>query len=84
MEDFPNPSITNPALIVKQKEEKVPLIPYDPQAALQLMASRDPLPPVFNSPSDVTEITPGLVAFNTYTLKPARVEDFLQLSKSDE
>ena len=84
LEDFPDPSTTKPALVVKPRIEKVQLIPYDSTAALQLLANRDPLPAVLNSVDDVLYTTgSGVVGTDHLVLKPSSVEEGLAVSKND-
>jgi anaerobic dimethyl sulfoxide reductase subunit B (iron-sulfur subunit) len=84
LEDLPSSSITVPAVVFKKHGEKKTLVPYDSNAALQLLAKRDPYPAVYTTPADVTAVTPGLVGRSTLVLKPKNTEEFMQTSRHDE
>ena len=56
LEDMPSSRTTKPAVVFKPHAPKRQLVPYNTQKALNVLMRRDPLPPVFNSAADVTEI----------------------------
>ena len=84
LEDLPDSHTTRPAVVFKPHDVKKPLIPYDAQRALELMMRRDPLPPVFNSISDVTEIPEGMVGRNKLVIKHKSAVEIMRYTRSDE
>ena len=48
------------------------------------MMRRDPLPPVFNSISDVTEIPEGMVGRNKLVIKHKSAADMMRYTRCDE
>ncbi len=70
LEEMPDPKTVVPAVVFKPKGEKNSLIPYDAATALQLLANRgSSLPPFFDSPSDVTSVTPGTIGRDKLNMK---------------
>jgi anaerobic dimethyl sulfoxide reductase subunit B (iron-sulfur subunit) len=88
LEDMPSPDLTKPAIVFKAQRTKKQIVPYDANAALQLMAKRDAvtpgLAPVFNSPSDVTDIPAGIVGRDRLNMKPKNSTEALYWTKNDE
>jgi anaerobic dimethyl sulfoxide reductase subunit B (iron-sulfur subunit) len=84
LEDIPSPETTNPAVVFKPKAARKQLVPYNADRALQLLASRDPLPPVYSSPSDVTDIPAGLIKRNAPVFHPINVAEAIRGNKNDE
>ena len=84
LEDLPNSRTTMPAVVFKPHAMKQPIIPYDAQKALELMMRRDPLPPVFNSISDVTDIPKGLVGRDELVIKHKSAADVMRHTRCDE
>jgi hypothetical protein len=84
MEDLPNSRITRPAVVFKPHAEKKQVVPYNAERALELMARRDPLPPVFNSKSDVTEIPKGMVGRGELVIKQKSAADVMRYTRCDE
>jgi anaerobic dimethyl sulfoxide reductase subunit B (iron-sulfur subunit) len=83
LEDVPSSAITKPAIIFKPHAQKTKLIPYNVDRALQLMAKRDPLPPIFSSKSDATEIPAGLVGRGKLVMKPANVAEAMRVTQNE-
>lgn len=84
LEDMPSSRITGPAVLVKTHLPKRRLVPYDTRKAIAVMMRRDPLPPVFTLPSDVTEIPHGTIARSTLVLKHNTVAQMMQFTRNDE
>jgi anaerobic dimethyl sulfoxide reductase subunit B len=89
LEDMPDPSISDPAVVFKQDGPKKQIIPYDAAQALALMPKRSQITPgipdLYSKPSDVTEITPGLLKFDAKPVFHAKnVKEFLDSSRTDE
>jgi hypothetical protein len=84
LEDLPSSTLTNPAIVFKPHTAKKQLISYDATRALQLLAKRDPLPAIFSSPADATDIPDGLIRRNKPVLKPRNVAEAIAASKNDE
>ena len=84
LEDMPSSATTVPAIIFKPMDKKKQYVPYDMNKALQLMARRDPLPTVFGSPNDVTDIPQGLVGRDKLIMKPRSTEELMRVTRNDE
>ncbi|MBI4330280.1 MAG: 4Fe-4S dicluster domain-containing protein [Chloroflexi bacterium] len=84
LEDLPSSQTTAPAVIFKPHAAKRLLVPYDAEKALKLMMRRDPLPPVFNSPREVTEIPPGMVGRSGLVIKHKSAADLMRHTRNDE
>jgi anaerobic dimethyl sulfoxide reductase subunit B (iron-sulfur subunit) len=84
LEDMPSSEITKPAVVFKPRAEKRQLVPYNVQKALELMMKRDPLPPVFTSLADVTEIPRGMIDRSELVLKHESVDDLMRRTRNDE
>lgn len=63
---------------------KPQIVPYDAQKALELMMRRDPLPPLFNKISDVTEVPEGMVGRNKLEIKHKSASDVMRYTRCDE
>ena len=84
LEDLPDSRTTRPCILFKARREKQRLVPYDSEKALKLFMRRDPLPPVFTSTSDMTEIPEGLVGRGKLVIKHPSAEDLLRCTRNDE
>jgi len=84
LEDLPNSQATGPCVVFKARREKRRLVPYDSEKALGLFMKRDPLPAVFASISEMTEIPDGLVGRGKLVLKHSSAEDLLRCTRNDE
>jgi len=84
LEDLPESRTTNPSVVFRARREKRRIVPYDAGRALRLFMRRDPLPPVFTSPADVTEICEGLVGRDEFRIKHASAQDLLRCTRNDE
>jgi anaerobic dimethyl sulfoxide reductase subunit B (iron-sulfur subunit) len=84
LEDMPSSATSQPAVVFKPKDVKKQYIPYDANKAIQLLARRDPLPPVYNSPSDVTDIPEGMVGRSKLVMKPRNVSELMQTTRNNE
>lgn len=84
LEDLPNSETTRPSVVFKARREKRRLVPYDSEKALRLFMKRDPLPSVFTSVSDMTEIPEGLVGRDRLEIKHSSAQDLLRCTRNDE
>jgi anaerobic dimethyl sulfoxide reductase subunit B (iron-sulfur subunit) len=88
LQNMPSPDLTKPAIVFKPQRAKKQVVSYDANAALQLMAKRDAatpgLAPVFNSPSDATDIPAGIVGRDRLNMKPKNSAEVLYWTKNDE
>jgi anaerobic dimethyl sulfoxide reductase subunit B len=84
LEDLPGSEITGPSVLFKPRKEKRNLVPYDSDKALELLMRRDPLPPVFTSPSDVIQVDENMVGRNRLVIKHDSVEDLMACTRNDE
>ena len=83
LEDLPSSATTLPAVVLKPHDEKVQLVSYDADKALELLQYRWPLPPIFESKEDVTDVPEGLVGRDKLVIKPKDSED-LQFYTQDD
>ncbi len=84
LEDLPDSRATKPSVVFKARREKRQLVPYDSEKAIRLFMRRDPLPPIFTSPSDITDIPEDLVGRDRLEIKHSTVEDLLRCTRNDE
>jgi anaerobic dimethyl sulfoxide reductase subunit B (iron-sulfur subunit) len=84
LQDVPDSSTAKPAVIFKPKDERMEYVPYDSERALSLLARRDPLPPLYETSSDVTEIPQGTVGRNKLIIKPKSTEEQTRVTRNDE
>jgi anaerobic dimethyl sulfoxide reductase subunit B (iron-sulfur subunit) len=84
LEDMPSSRTTKPAIVVKPHTEKRQLVPYNAEKALELLMRRDPLPPVYVSPADVTEIPGGMIGRGELVIKHESAEDLMRRTRNDE
>jgi hypothetical protein len=52
--------------------------------ALEVLMRRDPLPPVFTLPTEVTEIPKDIVGRSELVMKHVSVEDLMRRTRNDE
>jgi anaerobic dimethyl sulfoxide reductase subunit B (iron-sulfur subunit) len=99
LEDMPDPTEVKPAVVFKPNPGPAnKLLPYDANKALQLLGKRDPqppfwepdklgmgpIPPLYNTPSDVTDIPEGLVGRTKLVMKPKDNAEQMLISQHDE
>ncbi len=84
LEDMPDSGTTRPSVLFKPHAPKRQLVPYNAEKALHLLMKREPLPAVFASPTDVTEIPAGVVGRSELVLKHASTEDLMRRTRNDE
>ena len=84
LEDMPSSNITKPAVIFKPHAKKRQLVPYDAERALELLMSRDPLPPIFGSTAEIKEIPEGLVGRSELVIKHKCTDDLMRQSRNDD
>ena len=84
LEDVPSSVTTTPSVIFKPHvATKTPLVPYNVSRALQLLGNRDPLPPLFNASSDVTDVPAGLIGHNKPIMQPRNVAEAMRATQND-
>jgi len=99
LEDMPDPTTVKPSVVFKPNPGPVnKLVPYDPNRALQLLAKRDPqppfwepdklgmqpIPPLYNTAADVTDVPEGVIRRNKLVLKPNNVDEHMYYTQHDE
>jgi len=84
LEDMPGSATTKPAIVFKPHAAKKQLVPYNAERALELMMRRDPLPQVFTSPDEVTEIAKGMVGRDGLVIKHESAADLMRRTRCDE
>jgi anaerobic dimethyl sulfoxide reductase subunit B (iron-sulfur subunit) len=89
LEDMPDSSIAQPAVIFKAQIPKKQIVPYDANKALALWQSRGPnapadAPQVFADSRDVTDPQPGLIRRNKLVLHAQNNAELLYWTRHDE
>ncbi|MBE0598098.1 MAG: 4Fe-4S dicluster domain-containing protein [Desulfuromonadales bacterium] len=84
LEDLPDSRGTLPAVVFKPAAAKRQILPYDADRALELLMRRDPLPPIFSTPAEVTEILPGTVGRDRLVLKHGSAAELRQATRNDD
>lgn len=84
IEDMPNSQITKPSIIFKPHRPKRQLVSYDTDKALGLLMKRAPLPPLFTSPRDVTDIPERTIGRGQLVIKHSSVEELMECTRNDE
>lgn len=84
LEDMPSSRNTKPAIVFKPHARKLQLFPYNAERALELMMRRDPLPSIFTSAGDVTEIPRGTIGRNELVIKHKSATDLMRHTRNDE
>ena len=81
---MPDPSTTNPSIVFKPRDAKKQLVPYDSAKVLALAQQRigvsgNPLPNLFNSTTDVTDVSdPTLVTHSQLKMKASNVDEAIK------
>jgi anaerobic dimethyl sulfoxide reductase subunit B (iron-sulfur subunit) len=81
---LPSSSIASPAIIFKPRKERQKFVTYDSNKAIQLMAKRDPFPPLYEDASAVTELPDGLVGRSKLVLRPVNNKQLMEATQNDE
>lgn len=84
LEDMPGSQTTAPAVVFRRHAEKRQLVPYDTDRALGLLARREPLPQVYASATDVTDIPAGMVGRSKLVIKHDSTDDLMRRTRNDE
>ena len=84
LENMPSSQTTRPAILFKRHTTKRQLVPYDAERALELLMRRDPLPPIYTTSREVTEIPEGLVGRAELVIKHTSAEDLMRRTRNDE
>jgi anaerobic dimethyl sulfoxide reductase subunit B (iron-sulfur subunit) len=84
LEDMPGSRSTKPSIVFKPHAAKRQLVPYDTERALELLMRRDPLPPIFASAADVTDIPEGMLGRCELVIKHESAEDLMHRTRNDE
>jgi anaerobic dimethyl sulfoxide reductase subunit B (iron-sulfur subunit) len=82
LDDMPEASETNPAVVFKPMNKRKIVVPYDVNRSLELLVVRDGLPPVFES--GINNLEQGLIGYKKLVMKPENVTQGLALSKNEE
>lgn len=84
LEDLPSSQTTAPAVVFQPHAPKRKLVPYDADRALELLAKRDPLPSIYTSAVDVTDIPEGMVGRSRLEIKHNSTDDLMRCTRNDE
>lgn len=82
--DLPDSALTRPAVLFKAASPKRQILPYDSKRALELLMNRDPLPRIFASPEDVTEIPQGVVGRDSLVIKHTSSVELMKATRNDD
>lgn len=84
LEDMPSSRLTEPAIVVSPSVPKRQLVPYDGEKAVRLIMRRDPLPAIFTSPADLTDVPAGTVGRSELVIKHGSAEELMRYTRNDE
>ncbi|MFB3812470.1 MAG: 4Fe-4S dicluster domain-containing protein [Terriglobales bacterium] len=82
--DLPRSGETQPAVVFEPARDKRRLFPYDARKALELLRRRDSLPEIYTSPSDVAQISEGMVGRDKLVLKHHSCADLMKATRNDD
>lgn len=80
---MPSPEITKPAYLIWGKREKEPVIPYDPNRAIELNSARGDLGTMFEDADSLTSFDEGTIARNELRMKFDTEEEYLRATRND-
>ncbi len=82
--EMPDPSTVQPSVVfkIRNTHQQIVDLPFD--RVLSLMAGRDPLPSVYQAPSDATTVSPGLVGRTKLNMKAASSSDLMRATSNDD
>ncbi len=84
LEGMPSSTTTKPAVVFKPMTPKQNVGPYDANSALVLLGQRGgSLPPVFSSPSEVTNVPSGLISRSNLNMKASGTDLMLRTMDDD-
>jgi len=81
---LPSSEIAKPAIVFKSRNPHRKIVTYNADRALELLAKRDPLPPLYADKADVTEVPEGLVGRSKPVLHPANAKELMEATQNDE
>lgn len=81
--DVPSSSIAKPAIVFKPRTPRKQVIPYDTAKALNLLASRDPLPKLYSQSSDVTDLSNVVIGRSKLNMH-ASGKELIQQTQNDD
>ncbi len=81
---MPSPSTSNPAVVFKAKDARKQVVNLPTDRVLSLMANRDPLPSVYDTPADATAVTDGLVGRPALNMKASGNQSLLEITRNDD
>jgi len=84
IDTMPDASVTLPSLVIKPAAQRSQILPYDEARALELLAGRGDLEPLFEDTSELTEVFEGLVGRDALIMKPRDDEELMRLTQNDE
>jgi anaerobic dimethyl sulfoxide reductase subunit B (iron-sulfur subunit) len=87
LEDMPSPDVVKPAIVFKPQTPKKQIVPFNADKAIQLLGEMDaimPLPPLYTTKADATEVYDGLVGRDILIMKPKNTVEQMQVTRTDE
>ncbi len=83
LQDLPDGSNVKPSVVFKAKDTKKQLVPYDANAAVQLMGERiNGLPPLYTDPTDLNDLS--RVGRGSLVIKPTSTDELMAVTKNDD
>jgi anaerobic dimethyl sulfoxide reductase subunit B (iron-sulfur subunit) len=84
LEGMPSSAEVKPAVVFKAAAQKKQLVAYDVNKALAINATRPYSPPLYSSPSDVTDIPEGLITRNKLVMKAKNISELIHYTRDNE
>lgn len=82
-EGMPGPEVTKPSYLIWPQREKVQLLPYDADEAIELNRQRGELGTMFESAQDVATFEEGTIGRNKLCMKFATNEELMRATRND-
>lgn len=82
-EGMPSPDETNPSYLIWPHREKVPVVPYDAERAIELNKQRGDLGTLFESTEDLTEFEQGTIGRAELKMKHKTVAELMRATRND-
>lgn len=80
---MPSPAITGPNYLVWNQREKEPLIPYDPEEAIELNRLRGHLGTMYEAGEDLETFEDGVIGRNELRMKFDSSAEFMRATRND-
>ena len=81
---MPDSSVASPAVVFKPKDARRQVVSLPSDRVLELMANRDPLPAVYASASDATDVSPGVAGRTSLNMKANGNTQLMNQTRNDD